>query len=83
MGIFEGIVVYICSWWLIFLPMLSAGTRSQHEAGTVIPGTERGAPERVRWGWKIGIATAGAALVTFLVWLALHMHWLDFMIPRR
>ncbi len=83
MGIFEGIVVYICSWWLIFLPMLSAGTRSQHEAGTVIPGTERGAPEKIGWRWKFIVPTAGAAAVTFLLWLTLHMHLLDFMIPRR
>ncbi len=82
MGIFEAIVVFICSWWLIFLPMLSAGTRSQHEAGEVIPGTERAAPVLVRWRQKIIIATAGAVAVTFLLWLALHMHWLDFMIPR-
>jgi len=82
MGVFEAIVVFICSWWLIFLPMLSAGTRSQHEAGEVIPGTERAAPVLVRWRGKIIIATAGAVAVTFLLWLALHMHWLDFMIPR-
>jgi len=82
MGIFEAIVVFICSWWLIFLPMLSAGTRSQHEAAEVIPGTERAAPILVRWRRKLIITTAGAVAVTFLVWLALHMHWLDFMIPR-
>ena len=82
MGIFEAIVVFICSWWLIFLPMLSAGTRSQHEAAEVIPGTEQAAPILVRWRPKLIIATAGAVAVTFLVWLALHMHWLDFMIPR-
>ena len=82
MGIFEAIVVFICSWWLIFLPMLSAGTRSQHEAGEVIPGTERAAPVLVRWRQKIIIATAGAVAVTFLLWLALHMHGLDFRIPR-
>ncbi len=82
MGIFEGIVVYVCSWWLIFLPILSAGTRSQHEAGTVIPGTEHSAPERIGWRWKILAPTLGAAALTFLLWLALLMHWLDFMIPR-
>lgn len=83
MGIFEGVVVFVCSWWLIFLPMLSAGTRSQHEAGEVIPGTERGAPEKIGWRWKFIVPTVGAVLVTFLLWLTLHMHWLDFMIPRR
>lgn len=82
MGIFEGIVVFICSWWLIFLPMLSAGTRSQHESDNVIPGTERAAPVTISWRWKFIVPTAGAVLVTFLVWLTLHMHWLDFMIPK-
>lgn len=82
MGIFEAFVVFFMSWWVIFLPTLSAGTRSQHEAGAVIPGTEGGAPVAVRWRWKIAIATGGAALVTFLLWLALHMHWLDFMAAR-
>ena len=32
MGIFEAFVVFFMSWWVIFLPTLSAGTRSQHEA---------------------------------------------------
>ena len=81
MGIFEGIVVFVGAWWLIFLPTLSAGTRSQLEAGTTVPGSERGAPETVRWMPKLLIATGGAALVTFLIWLSLHMHWLDFLIP--
>ena len=42
MGVFEAVVVFFSAWWLIFLPILSAGTRSQHEAGAVIPGTEVG-----------------------------------------
>lgn len=83
MGIFEGIVVFVGVWWLIFLPTLSAGTRSQHEAGDVIPGTERAAPQGIRWLWKLVIPTAGALGATLLLALALHMHWLDFMIPRR
>ena len=36
MGVFEAVVVFFSAWWLIFLPILSAGTRSQHEAGTLI-----------------------------------------------
>ena len=82
MGIFEGIVVFVCSWWLIFLPLLSAGTRSQEDTGSVIPGTERSAPVSVGWRWTFIVPTAGAVAVTFLIWLTLHMHWLDFMIPR-
>ncbi len=83
MGIFEAIVVFTGAWWLIFLPTLSAGQTSQREAGDVVPGSEGGAPVRVGWTLKLLIATGGAAAVTFLLWLALHMHWLDFMIPRN
>jgi len=81
MGIFEGVVVFLCSWWLVFLPTLSIGTRSQHEADNVIPGTERGAPERIVFLPKVIIATAGAAGITLLVWLVLRSGWLDFMVP--
>ncbi|MEZ6031287.1 MAG: DUF1467 family protein [Hyphomonadaceae bacterium] len=67
---------------MILLPTLSAGTRSQEESGSVIPGTEGAAPVRVGWLWKLLIPTIGAALVTFLLWLALSLGWLDFMIPK-
>ncbi len=79
MGIFEGIVVFVCSWWLIFLPILSAGTRSQHEAGTVIPGTERGAPERISWRWKFIAPTIGAAADHFLFcgWRSICTGWIS------
>jgi predicted secreted protein len=80
MGIFEGIVVFIVAWWLVFLPILSAGTRSQHEANAVSPGTERGAPEGIRFLPKILFAAGGAAGITFLVWLVIRMGWLNFMI---
>lgn len=82
MGVFEAIVVFFCSWWLIFLPTLSAGTRSQHESDIVLPGTERAAPEKIVWLPKLLIPTLGAAGVTFLVWLVLHFGWLEFMIPQ-
>lgn len=83
MGIFEAIVVFWSAWWVIFLPVLNAGTRSQHEVGEVVPGSDRGAPSgNIRWRMKFLIPTVGATLITFLLWLALHMHWLDFMIPK-
>ena len=82
MGVFEIIVVFACSWWVVFLPILSAGTRSQHEAGTVSPGSDRAAPERISWRPKLLIATAGASAITLLVWCALNFGWLSFMIPK-
>lgn len=82
MGIFEGIVVFVISWWLVFLPSLSAGTRSQHEADDVIPGTERAAPVAISFRNKLLIATGGAALITFLLWLAIRLGWLAFLLPE-
>jgi predicted secreted protein len=82
MGVLESFVVFVISWWIVFLPTLSAGTRSQHEADSVSPGTDRSAPVKIAWLPKIVVATAGAAAITFLIWLALRSGWLDFMIPR-
>jgi predicted secreted protein len=82
MGVLESFVVFVISWWIVFLPTLSAGTRSQHEADSVSPGTDRAAPVKIAWLPKIVVATAGAVAITFLIWLALRSGWLDFMIPR-
>jgi predicted secreted protein len=67
MGVFEVIVVFVIFWWLVFLPLLSAGTRSQHEAGEVVAGTEPGAPTAHGLGRKVVWATAAAAVLTALV----------------
>jgi predicted secreted protein len=82
MGVFEGIVVFVISWWLVLLPILSMGTQSQHEAGDVAHGTERAAPVVFRMRNKLVIATAGAVLITFLIWLAIRMGWLAFLLPQ-
>jgi predicted secreted protein len=80
MGFFEAVVVFVISWWLIFLPILSAGTRSQHEDNSVVPGTERAAPVKTGMPWKLAAASGGAFLITLLVWLALTLGWLESLI---
>jgi predicted secreted protein len=82
MGIFEGIVVFVISWWLVLLPILSMGTQSQHEAGEVAHGTERAAPVVFKLKNKLLIATAGAVLITAALWLAIRMGWLVFLLPQ-
>lgn len=77
MGPFEVIVVFANAWWIVFLPILGIGTRSQEETGSVVPGTERGAPVKIGMRAKLCIATGGAALITFLIWVALQLHLLD------
>lgn len=82
MGIFEAILTYGCTYFLVFIPILSWGTRSQHEAGVVIPGTERGAPEKVNMTRKALIAAAITAVITFLIWLTIKEGWLAFLVPK-
>lgn len=82
MGPLEIFVVFVISWWIVLFPLLSMGTRSQHESGTVVPGSDHGAPEKIAWRPKILGATAGATLITFALWLALTYHWLDFALPK-
>jgi predicted secreted protein len=68
MGVFEAVVVFVIAWWLVFLPSLSAGVRSQEEAGDVTPGSERGAPAAPGLARKAVVATAGAAALTLAMW---------------
>jgi predicted secreted protein len=77
MGPFEVIVVFANAWWIVFLPILGIGTQSQEETGAIAPGTERGAPVKIGMWRKVLIATGSAALITFLLWVALRLHWLD------
>lgn len=69
MGIFEAVVVFVICWWLVFLPSLSAGSRSQADAGDVVDGSEPGAPHTWNMASKLAIATAGASLLTFILWV--------------
>lgn len=82
MGVFEVAVVFIISWWLILMPLLSIGTKSQAEAGDVVPGTEPGAPTRPLILKKFLWATVGAVVATFAVWLCLKFGWLNFLFPE-
>ena len=81
MGVFEAIVVFVISWWLVLLPTLSMGSRSQHESGEVIRGTEPAAPVTFPFARKALISTVGAAIITGLIWLALQMGWLAAFVP--
>jgi len=81
MGVFEAVVVFVIVWWLIFLPILSMGSESQLEAGSVEPGTERGAPTRPRLAPKAIAATLGAGLVTTVLYIAFAMGWISLYPP--
>ena len=61
--------VYFITWWVTLFAVLPFGIRSQHESGTVIPGTEAGAPEAPRMKRKI-VLTTMISLPVFAVILA-------------
>ena len=82
MGWFEALVVFVMSWWVTFLPILSWLTRSQQDAGAVAPGTDRGAPIDPGLKLKAMIATGVAAVFTLFVWAGLHFGWFESWIPQ-
>ncbi len=40
--------IYFTIWWIVLFAVLPFGVRSQEEQGTVVPGTEPGAPHAPR-----------------------------------
>ena len=67
MSIATAIAIYFIIWWVVLFAVLPWGVRSQHEGGTVAPGTDPGAPVIPRLRAKLIWTTIVAALV-FAVW---------------
>ena len=67
MGWALGLAVYFVIWWVTLFAVLPFGIHSQREMGSVVPGSEPGAPQRPRIGRKILITTviAGALWLAF------------------
>lgn len=63
-GIFELIIIFGVSWWLVLLPILGAGTQSQDESGDIVQGTDAGAPVEHMVPRKMMWATIGAGVIT-------------------
>ncbi len=49
--------VYFITWWVTLFAVLPLGVRSQHESGTVVPGSEAGAPEAPEMKRKVILTT--------------------------
>lgn len=63
----QALIVFMVSWWLVFLPALSIGVEGQHESGDDMPeGTEAGAPVAPMLLKKAKWATIGAVIITIL-----------------
>lgn len=55
--------IYFVIWWVVLFAVLPFGVRSQEEQGTVVPGTEPGAPQSPLLLRKAVWTTAIAALL--------------------
>lgn len=64
----QALIVFLVSWWLVFLPSLSIGIQSHEESGeNVVPGAEAGAPVAPMLLKKALWATIGAAIITLVM----------------
>lgn len=61
------VAIYITIWFTVLFAILPIGVRSQAEEGTVVPGTEPGAPVAPRLGFKAIITTLVSAVVLVIV----------------
>lgn len=66
MGIPGALALYFVVWWTTLFVVLPLGSRSQSEAGLVVPGTELGAPERPMIRER-AILTTGLADIVFII----------------
>ncbi len=61
-----GVVIFLISWWVVFLAVLPIGVRGQFEDGEIIEGTEEGAPVSHMVPKKMVWALIGAVICTAL-----------------
>ncbi len=67
------ISMYFVIWWVVLFAVLPFGVRSQEEGGTVVPGTEPGAPQapqllkKAFWTTVVS-AVLFAALLAFMTY---------------
>lgn len=64
MSLYEGIVTFAVSWWLVLFMVLPWGARPADET---VPGTVASAPARPRLLLKFAVTTVLALLVTLAI----------------
>jgi len=64
MSLFEGFVVYVVIWWILFFIFLPIGVK---KSNTLIPGQDSGAPEKTFLWKKIFIVSFISLILTFII----------------
>lgn len=71
MSLFSAFVVYLLIWWITLFGVLPFGVRGQAEQGTVVKGSEPGAPSESGMKRKFVITTVIATLIWAVVCLVI------------
>ena len=66
MSLATAFAIYFIIWWVVLFAVLPWGVRSQREDGTIIPGSDPGAPAIPRLRRKLVWTTIVAAIVVAL-----------------
>ncbi len=67
MSLATSIAIYFIIWWVVLFAVLPWGVRSQHEQGTITPGSDPGAPAIPNLKRKL-VWTTSVAAVVFAIW---------------
>ena len=78
MSLVNVVAIYFVVWWIVLFAVLPWGVSTQDEAGDVVPGSARSAPQRPRLGAKAAATSIVAGVVVGLIWLAVNVYGIDF-----
>jgi predicted secreted protein len=67
------IAIYFILWWTVLFAVLPFGVRSQHESGSIAPGTDPGAPVLARVWMKL-LWTTVVTSVIFAIMAVLYSY---------
>ena len=71
MDLAMAVAVYIFIWWIVLFAVLPFGVRTQHEEGSVVPGTPESAPAQPRLLRIFLINTVVATIVYAIVYVVI------------
>lgn len=77
MPILSWFAVYFVAWWICLFLVLPFGAHTQRDAGSVVAGTEPGAPALLRMWPKILATSVLAGVVVLLIMWGVQTPWLQ------
>ena len=77
MSLTFAIAVYFVVWWTVLFAVLPFGVHTQHEAGTVVPGTPASAPVKPALLRIVMATTLISAIVMAVVYAAIVYRFID------